>query len=72
MSDLKTNFKNLPTNASTYAAVALAVLGYVQSTGAASFDDLVNNFSWPKAITFATGLAVFVVARVWPQYRGSA
>lgn len=65
--DLKTNLQNLPTNYSTWAAVALAVLGYLTSTGAESFDDLINNFSWPKMITFALGLLVYLAARVAPQ-----
>lgn len=61
------NIKKLPTNYSTYAAMALAVLGYLGSTGAQSFEDLTTNFSWPKAITFATGLLTFFVTRVIPQ-----
>lgn len=65
--DLKTNIQNLPTNYSTWAAVALAVLGYLTSTGAESFDDLVNNFSWPKLIAFLTGLIIYLGARVAPQ-----
>lgn len=67
MSPLKQNISNLPTNYSTWAAVLLAVLGYLSSTGSASFEDLVNNFSPQKLIMFLVALGAWVAARVVPQ-----
>lgn len=68
--DLKANLKAVPKNYSTWAAVAIAALGYIGSTGAESFQDLVTNFSPAKLAGFVAALALYVVARVAPQ--GSA
>jgi hypothetical protein len=65
---IKTNAARLHTNLSTYGAILVAVLGYLAGSGAKDLEDLAANFSWPRAVTMLSGLAIFLVTRVLPQY----